>query len=83
MNWVRTRITNALTDFGGRKVRFLLGERSDGGVFFITMKDAFPEEAARMQLDEFLTAPLNPRSVGKFDVDPTIYIPGMSPGVFK
>lgn len=76
--WTRTRITPELgDDRGGRKVRFLLGERSDGGVFFVEMRESYPEDAARLQLDEYLAAPLNPASIGTFDHN--FYVPEISP----
>jgi len=59
----------------------VLGERSDGGVFYVEMfeDNEFHRENAMVSLDQFLDADLVPSSVGKFNVDPNFYISGMSP----
>ena len=87
-HWVKTRLTPVLEASDGKKVRFLLGERDDGGVFCVVISwDAvepkFLDAAVEMAfftLNNFLDEPLSEKSVGRFDVDPNIYLPGMSPG---
>jgi hypothetical protein len=63
----------------------VLGEREDGAVFYQSTGKFKPGEKevkvemARIILDNFLSAPLEPNSVGQFDVEPNFYLPGMSP----
>ena len=83
-HWVRTRVTQELRDPAGRVVRCVLGERDDGAVFYrMTHPELEPSEyaleVARLTLDNFLSAPLEERSIGQFEVEPNFYIPGMSP----
>ena len=85
--WVRKRVTEPMTrKEDSRRVRFLLGERTDGSVFFQSMyyhgekgRDLYEYENAEHALNFFLYEPLVPSSVGTFDTEPNMYIPGMSP----
>lgn len=88
MNWVRTRIAGPLIqEPTGKIIYFLIGQRDDGGVFWQSFTPEPPNEIgleissenARLSIDRFLYEPLNPNSIGNFDVEPTFYIPEWGP----
>ena len=72
MHWTRTRLTQWY-DWGNMgDVRLLIGERSDGGVFYLmdAAQNETPESVLRATFDWYLTRPLVESSIGQFDKEP-------------
>jgi hypothetical protein len=87
-HWVKTRLTGVMTRCSdGKRMRFLLGERDDGGVFWVEVPWNSSEkplqdiavQVAYWRLNDFLDEPLLERSIGTFDNEPNFYTVGMSP----